>query len=230
MKYFFGTALVVIALLISFFAGAAYQKKADDAASSEPEETSESEETENLPEDTPSSEESSDLVTYTDETYGWSFAYAPEEWTATESTNGSGVTLSSKETTTQYSRDGAPQSMTTIAFSTVKKADFEPIGTKVGNISYDATFDGLVDTSGGEVRCLPLGTPIGKDSRIWTFGYGGSLMSDPAYSYKAVITDQDYMVLIKTYSYEYDASVDALLTTFALSPEVTATFPICGAQ
>ena len=182
--------------------------------------------------------ENSKLATYTDQTYGWSFQY-PSDWTIDKMPDGS-VTVSSMATVPGVARPDSVSPASTITFSTIKKSDFKPFSSKVGDIKYHPQLDALVDGTidGPEYpRCLPAASHLGQGDSISAFMYAGSNMSDPAYSKSAVLTNRDYMVLISenTYGIPTDQSewgktkngIENIYSTFKLSVGVDAIVPTC---
>ncbi len=142
----------------------------------------------NSPRVSPNANATTTAGTYTNEKYGFSFDYPPS-WQLTESADKTMVTVDAGITA-----NGLPAF--TLVFTVVPDNVFQPVQTKVGNISYDATQNALIDTSEND-RCLPysnLGGLAGGASTIQAFNYGGSIMSDPAYWENAVLTNKNYML------------------------------------
>lgn len=175
---------------------------------------------------------SENAPTYTNAFYGWSIDYSAKDWTAVESADG--ISLSSIKTAADFpaGSERSKDPSATISISTVKKSAFVPVGTKVGNIRYDLTLDALVDTSGDTVRCLP---PVPQSATnpnpdLAIFAYGGSLMSDPAYYWYGVMTNKDYIILVKTTSYSStdEPSIREVFSTLTLADGVTSTVPACA--
>lgn len=175
---------------------------------------------------------SEDTPTYTNAFYGWSIDYPTKDWTAIESADG--VSLSSIKTATDFpvGSERGKASSATISFSTVNKSTFVPVGTKVGNIRYDLTLDALIDTSGDTNLCLP---PLPQNAAnpnpdLAIFAYGGSLMSDPAYHWYGVMTNKDYIIIVKTTSYSSadEPSIRDVFSTLSLPSDVTSTVPACA--
>lgn len=174
-------------------------------------------------------------ATYSNRAYGFSFQY-PTGWKAVESPDGLSVSV-----TSGIKGEGGRGSMEALSinFTAQKNADFKPIGTKVGDIEYDDTFQALVDTIDTPARCLPSENLMGISEMLPAVVYGSSNMSDPAYVWSAVLTDEDYMILVhETNAYVADRKEAAALSagkikiysTFALATTVKARSPKCTAS
>lgn len=161
------------------------------------------------------------LSTYQNILYGWSLKY-PSSWHILETLDGTGVSIFSDISANT-------KSIQTLKFSTIKKNEFEPISTKIGNVYFDLEQDALVDSLSEPERCLPLRSFIGKASDIPYFVYGGSTMSDPAYSDDAIITNQDYIITL--YSNYFDEAQrktrNSVYNSFTLNHTVKAVIPEC---
>jgi hypothetical protein len=132
---------------------------------------------------------------YVDNTLGIQFEY-PSHWKVTEKKDTNSVTISSNTT-----------SAMDIMFSTIAKTSFEPVNSKVGNISYDESQKALVDGLDTPARCLPYRGLMNVEGSVVAFQYAGSLMSTPAYSHYAVLTTGENMVLVHESSYMFDEKI-----------------------
>lgn len=170
--------------------------------------------------------QNSDTVVYTNPAYGWRIAYPSKYWKTAPSTDASGIILTSIQTAVAGPKQ-TEVAVATVQISTVKKADFKPVRSKKGNINYDLNLDALVDTSNSTPICMsphPTG-PNNLMPQFTTFEYDGNSMSDPAYTKIAVMTNQDYLVLISTNSWE---PIDiSFLSSLQLAPGVTSPLPAC---
>jgi hypothetical protein len=169
-----------------------------------------------------------ELLTYTNAKYGWSFKY-PSTWKVTENKDGTSVSVDSSARAASLNPESkATFPKFTLNFSTVKKTDFGTVNSKWGIITFDLKKNALVADS-----CLPVSTRIGVKQGEALFQYTGSLMSTPAYSGSAIVTDKDYLVIVSSEMYD---SIDDTLAegagiiyaTFQLAPEVYSIIPQCA--
>ncbi len=138
---------------------------------------------------TQNSTATSTLDVYSNSTYGFTFDY-PSGWQLTESADKTSVTVDAGITANGLDAF-------TLVFTVVDNGAFQPVQTKVGNISYDATQNALVDTNETPERCLPFANLrgiAGGTGTLPSFNYAGSIMSDPAYWESAILTNKKYML------------------------------------
>lgn len=179
---------------------------------------------------------SGDIRVYTNKKSGWHFQY-PSDWNIAEKADGSGVTIESGVMVEGIMGTGVKSPIFTLSFITKKKADFEEVGTKVGQIKFDMTKNALVDIGGPNIRCLPVNSKLGTTASIPTFQYAGSMMSDPAYSTSAVISDKDFLVIINMLTYgrveddmleaDIENGLRTIYSTFGLGGNTVAVTPEC---
>ena len=173
-------------------------------------------------------------ATYVNSAYGFSFQY-PSGWKAVESSDGLSVSI-----TSGIKGEGTrgPVDALKVSFIVRKNSDFKPIGTKMGDIRYDETFGALVDALEQPVRCLPSENLMGINETLPAVVYGANNMTDPAYVWSSILTDEDYMVLVhETNAYVSDrrdaAAISAgkikIYSTFALATTVKVRSPKCTA-
>ncbi|MDB4984302.1 MAG: hypothetical protein JWM20_481 [Patescibacteria group bacterium] len=124
--------------------------------------------------------------TYSSTKLGFSFKY-PDTWKLVEDLTKKTVTITSDSISDQYK--GVP--LEQITFKATNKSFFTPpVVTKVGAITYDNASKSLVADG-----CLPASPLFGSAGSIAAVNYGGSLMSDPAYSDSAILTKSDLIVI-----------------------------------
>lgn len=145
-----------------------------------------------------------------------------------EINDGEGISLNSKEKTKPGSNGlNEIYPLYSISINTVKKVNFVPVSSKVGMIKYDDKLNALIDVSDG-VRCLPVDE---KYKSLDAVEYAGSMMSDPVYSKYAIVTNDDYIILIDITSYEFSESlngeVSKILASFTLPVGVSGTAQNC---
>lgn len=164
-------------------------------------------------------------TTYVNQRYGFSFQY-PTGWKISEDVDGTGVKVQSGD-------------MLSIEFKAQENSAFSPIGTKMGDIRYDASLGALVDTLDTPARCLPSGSLMGINETLPAVVYGGSTMSDPAYVLSAILTDENYMILVNETNTYVSNRKDAarisagklkIYSTFALATTIKARAPKCTAS
>lgn len=172
-KGFVGTLVLIIMVIILVVLGIYFYSK-----------------TVSAPANVPSSATSTTSAwkTYMNNQYGFTFNY-PFDWQLTENTDKTSVTVDAG-----INANGLDAF--TLVFTVVDNNAFQPVQTKVGDISYDASQNALVDTS-ENARCLPydnLRGLAGGAGSIQAFNYGGSTMSDPVYWENAILTNKNYML------------------------------------
>jgi hypothetical protein len=85
-----------------------------------------------------------------------------------------------------------------ITFKATDKTFFDKtISTKIGIIKYDEKLSALVSDSCLKVGKL-FGNVEGNNTSIQSIIYGGSLMSDPAYSNSAILTNNGRIIIVNS--------------------------------
>lgn len=171
---------------------------------------------------------------YTNQLYGWSFNY-PKDWQVEENENKTGIEIVSHETVPSVRDPNQKSPLFTLSISTIKKSDFKPTDTKMGNIRFDLAQNALVDALDTPSRCLRMSD---FNSKMKMVIYGGSNMSTPAYSNSAVITDKDYLILINESTYgnsetptsetSLDVGKKMIFDSFTFPPGVSGITPDCA--
>jgi len=153
---------------------------------------------------------STSMKTYSNTGLGFSFNY-PSDWRLTEDTLKKEVTIDTNDIggTNLENRDNPTYPSWKITFKAIDKSYFtqQRISTKMGIITYDETLKAFtVDDNGdlpGGSTCLKAVQLFGSNppnpnntSAIQSINYGGSLMSDPAYSDSAILTNNGEIIII----------------------------------
>ena len=171
------------------------------------------------------------LKTYTNNKYGFTFDY-PSDWQLAESANKTSATIDAGITANGLDAF-------TLVFTIVDNSAFESVQTKVGNISYDASQNALVDTS-ENARCLPydnLRGLAGGVGSIQAFNYGGSTMSDPVYWESVILTNKNYMLDVgESYERPTDDATNQIIengeqeiySSLAFTNDVSIRLPSCA--
>jgi len=140
----------------------------------------------------------SSVLTYTNNTYGFTFKY-PANWRLTEDTDKKTVKIISDLTAPGDENASVPMREVTMK---VVSNDAFGADTKVGTlqpIQYDSSRGVIVDATSNPPRCL-VGTfsmdTLTASINIPVVEYGGSGMSSPSYSEFAVLTDKGYIIEI----------------------------------
>lgn len=133
--------------------------------------------------------------TYSSTLLGFSFKY-PSDWKLTEDTAHKQVTIATNDVGEVVEGHSFPSY--SLSFKSTDKTFFsKPINTKWGVITYDANRNAVL----ADGNCLkpdplsPSAEPLSSPS-IQYFRYGGSLMSDPAYSDAAIVTTNYSIIII----------------------------------
>ena len=175
----------------------------------------------------------STFKTYTNNQYGFTFNY-PSGWQLTESADKTSETVDAGITANGLDAF-------TLVFTIVDNNAFEPVQTKVGDISYDASQNALVDTS-ENARCLPYDNLRGLASgvgNIQAFNYGGSTMSDPVYWESVILTNKNYMLDVgESFERPTDDATNQIIengeqeiySSLALTNNVSVRLPSCATK
>lgn len=140
-------------------------------------------------------------ITYSNNKLGFSFQY-PSTWKINTSENS--VTVTSDSSTNLGINNQNPIPLEQVTFTSTDKSFFNvPINTKFGQITYDVNQNALVDSGESPARCLQatplINIPDGFKG-IMGVHFGGSLMSDPAYSDFAILTNNGPIIIIASQS------------------------------
>ncbi len=175
--------------------------------------------------------------TYSNTQYGFSFQY-PNTWKVTEDKSKKEVRIDTNDIAI-YGQGYVPYPSWSITFKATDKSFFNPpIGTKYGLIGYDESRSALTDGD----RCLSSGKLFGNNppdanntSSIQSITYGGSLMSDPAYSDSAILTTNGEIIIVHKeqgapYTPEIGDQLSAIASSFKLLNGNTVFVPTCAKQ
>lgn len=171
-------------------------------------------------------------LTYQNSKYGWGLTL-PSGWRLKENRDNGDVTIESYRSVS-FDGYGAKQIVpaATITLSTIRTSRFTPVGTKVGDIKYDAKKKALVDAGSTPVRCLPSYGSYGVNKDIPVFVFGGSMMSSPAYRDSAILLSDNNSVIVREVNHgisKGDAGeIERLYRSLRLQEGVTALFPDCA--
>jgi len=189
---------------------------------------------------TPQAQAPVEWKTYSNASYGFSFSY-PSTWKLSEDSSKKQVTINTNDIggTNPENRDNPTYPSWTISFTATDKTFFNPpIGTKYGMISYDNTKKALVDGD----RCLQAQQLFGNNppnvnntSSIQSITYGGSQMSDPAYSNSAILTSNGEIIIVNSQqgvsaTPELMNLLSKIASSFKLLNGNTVFVPACAVQ
>ena len=132
------------------------------------------------------------LKTYTNSEYGFSFNY-PNSWKLSEDKIKKEVTVDTNDIASGVGGDYSYPSWS-ITFKATDKSFFNNnrVSTKYGIITYDENLKALMSD-----QCLKAEKLLG--GVIQAIRYGGSLMSDPAYSNSAILTSNGGIIIVNSY-------------------------------
>ncbi len=132
------------------------------------------------------------LKTYTNAEFGFTFNY-PISWELSEDKLKKEVTIDTNDKAGGV--DGMSYPSWRITFKSTDKSFFNNnrVSTKMGIITYDENLKALVSDS-----CIKAEGLLGTNT-IQAIRYGGSLMSDPAYSNSAILTTSGKIINIDSY-------------------------------
>lgn len=138
-------------------------------------------------------DETKDWKTYTNTKYNFSFDY-PKTGLISENSTKDNITIYSGTSTEMLDNDRKLEAFS-VNFKIINNDSFGQQNTKVGEIIYDMSLKALVDKL-GTPRCLQ---PKMLGDSLPAFLYGGSSMSTPAHWEYAVLTNQNYMILVSEF-------------------------------
>lgn len=170
--------------------------------------------------------------TYSNSTLGFSFQY-PSNWQLTENPTINSVTIATSDATETVEGRAFPTEA--ISFRLADKTYFanNKVSTKVGIITYDENLKALVS----DTRCLKAGKLFGNfpsnTTMVRSISYGGSLMSDPAYSDSAILTTNGQIIIVHSeqggpLSPEMLSEMSRVASTFLLIGSNTIFVPACA--
>lgn len=176
---------------------------------------------------------------YTNAQYGFAFDY-PSSWKLSEDPSKKEVTISTNDIgdVNLENKDNTQYPSWSITFKATDKTYFtkQRISTKMGVITYNENSKALMSDD----SCLKAAQLFGNNpsnvnntSSIYSITYGGSLMSDPAYSNSAILTTSGEIIIVTSQqgtSLTSDLSdqLSKIATSFKLLNGNTLFVPACA--
>ncbi|MEK7227917.1 MAG: PsbP-related protein [Patescibacteria group bacterium] len=170
-----------------------------------------------------------DSKTYSNTQYGFSFDY-PSSWKVSEDTSKKEVTVNTNDIVgvNPENRPNPEYPSWSITFKATDKTYFtgQRISTKIGIITYDETTKALMSDD-----CLKATQLFG--SNLTTIVYGGSTMSDPAYSNSAILTSSGEIIIVNSQqgvalTPELTSQLSKIASSFKLLNGNTIFVPACA--
>ena len=170
-----------------------------------------------------------ELKTYSNSSNGFSFSY-PSTWRiVSDPLDKNQIKITTIDTVDNTG--GASYPTYSITFKTTDKTFFNqpnrPIQTKYGEIAYDQNHNSILI----DEQCRPVEDLEG--SSLQGVRYGGSLMSDPAYSDSAIVTTNKNIIIVHTEmgiapSDATRGQIKAILDSFSLLNGNKVFIPVCN--
>jgi len=152
---------------------------------------------------------------YTNSDYGFSFNY-PNDWKLSENKSNKEVTISTNDLVNVSDGGHAGYPSWSITFKATDKTFFNSVTpTKMGVITYNEKESAVF----ADDRCIKAEKLLGGNVQVAR--YGGSTMSDPAYSNSAILTTNGKIIIVNSYqgvaiTPELENQLSAIFNSFKL--------------